>query len=258
MANHRLMCGDATMIDDVEKVMKGEKADMVFTDPPYNTGMTPESQSSANGNTLWKGNKKGNGWLGHMFSDDYTDEEWQQFMADFCLIYWSQMKENTGAYICLDWRRNYELIPHIKKHFKLSNTVVWDKVVHGLGSDYKYTYELINVCKKGKPEMDTHQGDREYSDVWHIQRKIGKNKEHATAKPVEIVERCMRHASKPNSIVIDYFMGSGTTLISAQKNNRICYGLELSEQYCDVIVKRWQDWTGEKATLESSGELFER
>lgn len=168
-------------------------------------------------------------------------------MAAFCSVYYSQMKENTGAYICLDWRRNHELVPHIKKSFKLSNIIVWDKVVHGLGSDYKYTYELINVCKKGKPEMDTHQGDREYSDVWHIQRAMGKNKDHATAKPIEIIERCLRHASKPNSLIIDFFQGSGSTLIACEKTNRKCYGMELDPVYCDVIVRRWEDYTGDKA-----------
>ena len=259
LGNHRLMCGDSTMIDDVEKLMDGKKADMVFTDPPYNTGMTAEKQSSDNGGTLWKGkNKGGKARPSHMFDDSYSDSEWDQFMADFCLMYYSQMKENTGAYICLDWRRNFQLIPHIKNNFKLSNTIVWDKVVHGLGSDYKYTYELINVCKKGKPEMDTHQGDREYSDVWHIQRAMGKNKDHATAKPVEIVERCLRHASKPNSLVIDFFQGSGTTLIACEKMDRICYGLEMSENYIDVIIKRWQEYTGKEAVLESTGETYNK
>lgn len=257
LGNHRLMCGDSTMTDDVEKLMDGKKADMAFTDPPYNTGMTSKTQSSNNGGTLWKGNG-GNGKAkpSHMFNDDYSDSEWESFMSDFCSMYSSQMKDNTGAYICLDWRRNYELIPHIKNNFHLSNTIVWDKVVHGLGSDYKYTYELINVCKKGKPEMDTHQGEREYSDVWHIQRSMGKNKDHATAKPVELVERCLRHASKPNSLVIDFFQGSGTTLIACEKINRDCYGMEMSEAYIDVIINRWQDYTGKDAVLESTGEIY--
>jgi len=244
LGKHRLMCGDSTMIDDVEKLMDGQKADMVFTDPPYNTGMTSEKQAGTG--SLWKGNKKKNekARLSHMFDDSFTDEEWVDFIKSFCGVYFSQMKDNTGAYICLDWRRNHELVPVLKEYFKLSNVIVWDKVVHGLGSDYKYTYELINVCKKGKPELDTHQGEREYSDVWHIQRKMGKNKEHATAKPVELVERCLRHASKPNSLVIDYFQGSGTTLIACEKTNRKCFGMELDEHYCDVIISRYCKYVG--------------
>lgn len=236
LGRHRLMCGDGTMIDDVEKLMGGKKADMVFTDPPYNTGMKESRQ-------------KEKAWLSHMFNDSYSKDHWERFMADFCSTYYSQMKDNSVAYICLDWRRNHELVPHIKNNFKLSNIIIWDKVVHGLGSDYKYTYELINVCKKGKPELRTHQGEREYSDVWHIQRKMGKNKDHATAKPVELVERCVRHASKPHELVVDFFLGSGTTLIASEKHNRVCYGMELEPKYCDVIIKRWEDYTGKKAVL---------
>ena len=191
-----------------------------------------------------------------MFDDNYSDDEWQEFMADFCSMYYSQIKDDACAYICLDWRRNHELIPHIKNSFSLSNIIVWDKVVHGLGPDYKYTYELINVCKKGSPSLDTHQGDREYSDVWHIQRAIGRNKDHATAKPVELVDRCLRHASKSGDLVIDYFLGSGTTLISADKLNRCCFGMEKMPNYVDVIVRRWQDYTGKAAYLESTGEHF--
>lgn len=256
LGDHRLMCGDSTMIDDVEKLMDGEKADMVFTDPPYNTGMTSESQKGSGG--LWKGNN-GSARLSHMFNDSYTPDEWQAFMASFMTSYWMLLKDNAVAYICLDWRRNHELVPHIESvGFKRSNLIVWDKMVHGLGSDYKYTYELINVCKKGKPELDTHQGDdREYSDVWHIQRKIGKNEEHATAKPVEVMERAIRHASKKNNLVADLFGGSGSTLIACEKTNRKCFMMELAPNYCDVIIKRWQKFTGNKAIHESSGIPFE-
>lgn len=221
---HRLLCGDSTNIDDVNKLMNGEKADMVFTDPPYNTGM-------------WEKNA-GSTWLNHMFDDNYTDDEWEQFMSDFVSMYSMQMKDDTVCYMCLDWRRNHELIPHIKKHFHLSNVIVWDKMVHWLGSDYKYTYELINVCKKGKPVMDTHQWDREYSDVWHIQRKMWKDEDHATKKPIEIVERALRHASKKDNIVLDLFWWSGSTMVACHQLNRKCYMSELDPKYVQTIINR--------------------
>lgn len=237
---HRILCGDSTNIDDVNKLMNGEKADMVFTDPPYNTGMTWESQW---GDTLWKWDwkKKPKDWarLSHMFDDSYTDEEWEQFMSDFCSMYFMQMKDDTVCYMCLDWRRNYELIPHIKKHFHLSNTIVWDKMVHWLWSDYKYTYELINVCKKWKPELNTHQWeDREYSDVLHIQRKMWKDEDHATKKPIEIVERAIRHASKKGDIVLDLFWWSGSTMVACHQLNRKCYMSELDPKYVQTIINR--------------------
>ena len=241
-SQHRVMCGDSTMIDDVEKLMNGEKADMVFTDPPYNTGMQA---------------KAGSTWLSHMFNDKFTDEEWQNLLSGFVSNAFMFMKENTAGYFCLDWRRNHELQEHLRNHFKLSNVIVWDKVVHGLGSDYKYTYELINVCKKGNPELDTHQGDKEYSDVWHIQRKMGKDKDHATKKPIEIIERCLRHASKPNSSCLDLFGGSGSTLIACEKSNRKSFLMELSELYCDTTIKRWEQYTGKKAVLESTKQTYE-
>lgn len=250
LGNHRLMCGDSTMINDVEKLMDGAKADMVFTDPPYNTGMTSESNKDSG--RLWKG-KGGSTRLSHMFDDSYSSEEWQSLMNGFMTSYWMIMNENSVAYICLDWRRNHELVPHIENAgFKRSNMIVWDKMVHGLGSDYKYTHELVNVCKKGKPKLDTHHGDSEYQDIWHIQRKMGKNDDHATAKPVELVERAISHASKNNEIVCDLFGGSGTTLIACEKTGRKCYMMELSPKYCDVIVARWEKFTGKKATLEAT------
>lgn len=253
LGRHRLMCGNSIMVDDVKKLMNEKLADMVFTDPPYNTGMTEKTQEGSGG--LWKGKGK-KGRLSHMFNDSFTDDEWEVFMGDFCSMYNSFMRDDSVAYICLDWRRNHELIPHIKKNFRLSNVIVWDKVIHGLGSDYKYTYELINVCKKGNPNIKSHQGDREYSDVWHIQRAMGKNENHATAKPVELVERCIRHGSKRGDLVVDLFQGSGTTFIACENANRICYGMEMSESYCDVIVERWQNLTGKNAVLESTKEKF--
>lgn len=243
LGNHRLMCGDSTSIEAVERLMDGQKADMVFTDPPYNTGMTKKTN-------------RGSTRLSHMFNDSFSDDEWESLLSGLSATAYSALKDNTAAYFCLDWRRNHELQEHLRKCFTISNVIVWDKVVHGLGSDYKYTYELINVCKKGKPELDTHQGDREYSDVWHIQRKIGRDEDHATKKPVEIIERCLRHASKPNMSCLDLFGGSGSTLIACEKLNRVNYSMELDPRYCDVIIKRWQDFTGQEATHAETGETF--
>ena len=258
LGNHRLMCGDSTSIDAVEKLMAGHKADMVFTDPPYNTGMTAETQAGQGG-TLRKGNKKGgSAWLSHMFNDSYTDDEWQKFMSDFCASYDLATNKNVFIYVCLDWRRSHELVPHLKDRWKFSNLIIWDKMVHGLGSDYKYTHEFIHVCKKGKPkEAANREGDREYQDVWRIQRKMRRDDDHATKKPIGLCERAIRHGSKYKDIILDLFGGSGSTLIACEKNNRRSHMMELDPKYCDVIINRWQEFTGNKATLESSGETFE-
>lgn len=252
LGEHRLLCGDSTNIQSVERLMDGKKADMVFTDPPYNTGMTAETQRGTGG--LWKGRTNGKARLSHMFHDDFTDEEWQSLLQGFISSMFCSMKEDSTAYICLDWRRSHELVPILKSCFKFSNLIIWDKIVHGLGSDYKYTHEFIHVVKKGKPELNTHQGDQEYQDVWHIQRKMGRDEDHATKKPIEIIERAINHASKSGQIVLDLFNGSGSTLIACEKTNRKAALMELSPKYCDIAIARWEKYTGKKAELSASYE----
>jgi DNA modification methylase len=261
---HRVLCGDSTMIDDVDKVMNGEKADMVFTDPPYNTGMTAKTQAGGNANTLrkGKGSKKGNGSarLSHMFNDSFTDEEWGKLLIDFTNNYYLSSKEDSVSYICLDWRRSHELVPNAKNAgFKFSNLIIWDKVVHGLGSDYKYTHEFIHVFKKGNPALNTNQGEQDYQDIWHIQRKIGRDEEHATKKPIELCTRAIKHASKQKDLVIDFFLGSGSTLIACQQTKRNCYGIELDERYTAVCVLRWRNYMekeGKKYSIKRNGDIY--
>ena len=236
LGRHRLMCGDSTDLGNLSKVTGGAKADMAFTDPPYNTGMSAKTNA-------------GSTRLNHFFDDNYTDSEWAAFLPKVITALDAFTADDSATYISFAWKRNHELVPEITKKFKLSNIIIWDKVVHGLGSDYQYTYEVINVCKKGKPVIDSHQGEQEYQDVWHIQRKVGKNNDHATAKPVELCERVIRHATRPNGTVLDIFGGSGTTLIAAENTNRTCYMMELDPKYCDVIVTRWENLTGLKAEL---------
>ena len=228
LGKHRLMCGDSTSEADVKRLMNGELADMVFTDPPYNTGMKAIEQP---------GEKV---WLSHMFDDDYTDEEWEDFMREFCARYDESVKDDSFLFICLDWRRSHELIPHLKNHWKFSNLIIWDKLVHGLGSDYKYTHEFIHVCKKGKPPLAKNkEGEKEYQDVWRIQRKMGRDEDHATKKPMELCARGIRHGSNKNDIVLDLFGGSGSTLVAADQAQRQCRMMELDPKYCDVIVRRY-------------------
>lgn len=229
LGNHRLMCGDSTDSEQVSKLMDGELADMVLTDPPYNTGMEADTKAS---------------WLSHMFSDNFTPEQWKEFLGKSSEMLGKVIQAEGFIYVFFDWRRSYELIPEMKKHYKYSNCIVWDKVVHGLGSDYQYTHEFIHVFKKGNPKV-INKKDKEYQDIWRVQRKIGRDKDHATKKPIELLEIAIRHASK-NS-VCDLFGGSGSTLIAAERLNRKCYMMELEPIYCDVIITRWEKYTGNKA-----------
>lgn len=227
LGKHRLMCGDSTSIDDVERLMDGKKADMVFTDPPYNTGMKGKPDST---------------WLSHMFMDSFTEEDWQKFLDDVFAAYYTYTKGEAAFYVCIDWRRVADIKSTLEKIMKVSNVIVWDKVVHGLGSDYKYTYELIVVGKKGKPEIKNRFGE-DYRDIWHVQRKVGRNDSHATAKPIELCCKPIKHASKMDDICLDLFLGSGSTLIACEQLNRICYGMEIDPKYCDVIIERYCNFT---------------
>lgn len=245
LGDHRLMCGDSTCTDTVSMLMDGKKADMVFTDPPYNTGMTEKKQGDSTR-------------LSHMFNDSYTDSEWESFMSDFCNEYDLATKDNAFIFVCLDWRRSHELVPHLKQRWKFSNLIIWDKMVHGLGSDYKYTHEFIHVCKKGKPPLAKNkEGEKEYQDVWRIQRKMGKSEDHATKKPIELCERAIRHGSLYKNIVLDLFCGSGSTLIACEKNNRICYTNEMDSRYVDSTIQRWQGFTGRLAVHTSTGLTYD-
>lgn len=244
LGKHKLICGDSTKQESLNKLISEKKAKMIFTDPPYNTGMNSKTNS-------------GSTRLNHFFDDNYTQPEWLQFLKDMCISIYSVLEKDSVAYICFTWKRNHELFNELVKSFEVSNVIVWDKVVHGLGSDYKYTYELINVCKKGRPKLNTHYSEeKEYSDVWHIQRQVGRNEEHATQKPVKLIERAVKHATFPEDTVMDLFAGSGSTLIACEKMNRNCSAIELEPKYVDTIIKRWQDLTGEEAYLQESGKTY--
>lgn len=236
LGNHRLLCADSTNVDDLNRLLDGLKADMVFTDPPYNTGMEKRSGSAR---------------LNHFFNDKYTPEEWDSFLAAMINNLVSATKSEAAIYVCIDWRRVGEMKMYMEESLKVSNVIVWDKMVHGLGSDYKHTYEHIIVGKKGSPRINSHVGE-DYRDIWHLQRRVGKNEDHATAKPIELCSKPILHASKQDDIVLDLFGGSGSTLIAAEKLNRRCFMMEVVPNYCDVIVKRWENFTGKKAVLNRS------
>jgi DNA modification methylase len=139
-------------------------------------------------------------------------------------------------------------------NFPARHTIIWNKNNHVLGRcDYMYKHEPILY---GWNSRHKFYGKGEHTkSVWDIAKPL-KNDLHPTMKPVELVVNAIRNSSTTGQIVADMFLGSGTTLIAADKTNRICYGMELSDVYCDVIIKRWQDFTGKEATLESTGETF--
>lgn len=225
--DHRLMCWDATRIEDINKLMDGNKADEVVTDPPYNTWMQ------------WKP-KDEKARLSHMFNDSIENRP--QFLDDVFTNYNLVTKWDCAFYVFIDRRRVNDIKAVMESIMDVKNVIVWDKKVHWLWSDYKFTYELCVVWKKGKPEIQNRYW-LDYQDIRRLQREMWRNKDHATAKPVELIEKPITHASKQDDIVLDLFMWSGTTAIAAEKLNRKCYWLELDPKYIQVILKRYHDYT---------------
>ncbi len=229
LGGHRILCGDATKTEDVEKLMGGVKADLIITDPPYNTGMEGKEDKKA--------------WLSYMFNDKFSESDYLLLIKNSFLNCFNYCKDDCAFYVFIDWRNMGIMKDEIKNLMDVKNVIVWDKMVHGLGSDYKFTYEMIIVGKKGKPKIDNRFG-LEYQDIWRVQRNMGRNTDHSTAKPIELLEKPIKHASEEKNIIFDIFLGSGSTLIACEKTNRICYGMEIDPHYIDVIVTRWCKYTG--------------
>ena len=223
IGGHRLLCGDATNSDDVANLMDGQKADLVVTDPPYNTGM--------------KGSKDAKARLSQMFDDSFTPEAWEELKVGSFNNYNLFTKGECAFYVFIDWRRVAEFKEVLETIADVKNVIVWDKGVHGLGSDYKSTYENIVVGKKGKPQINNRLG-LDYQDIWRVQRKMGRDEDHATKKPIELLKKPILHASKEDDIVLDLFGGSGSTMITAHQLKRKAYLTEITPKYCQVIIDR--------------------
>lgn len=240
LGNHRLRCGDTTNLEHVEALMKGEKADLVFTDPPYNVdyeGYTEEKLK--------------------IDKDDMSDDEFKQFLADVFASYSIIVKDNASMYVCHGsvYQREFQNALEAND-FNVRCQIIWAKSNFGWGfGRYKFKHEPIFYCHR-KGQSDSWYGDKTQSTLWEVD-KPSANKIHPTMKPIELIEIALRNSSKPNDLVVDLFGGSGSTLIACEKTGRKCYTMELSQHYCDVIVKRWQDFTGKKATLETNGLSFE-
>ena len=241
MGKHRLVCGDATDPKSYELLMADAKADMVFTDPPYNVDYANSAKDKMRGKDR------------PILNDNLGDG-----FYDFLLAALTPMLERcAGAtYIAMSSSE----LDTLQQAFraaggKWSTFIIWAKNTFTLGrADYQRQYEPILY---GWPEGQNRHwcGDRDQGDVWNI-KKPQKNDLHPTMKPVELVERAIRNSSLPGDIVLDPFGGSGTTLIAAEKTGRIGWLIELDPKYVDVIVRRWQDWSGQEAYREADAVKF--
>ena len=237
LGNHRLLCGDSTILANVEKVLAGALADMVFTDPPYNVDYGNTSKDKLRGKN-------------RTILNDNLGEGFEQFLYDSCVNVLTVCK--GAIYVCMSSSELHTLQKaFIAAGGKWSTFVIWAKNTFTLGrADYQRQYEpILYGWKQGADHYWC--GARDQGDVWFINKPV-KNELHPTMKPVELVERAVANSSKSRDIVLDCFGGSGTTMIACEKLNRQCRMIELDPKYCDVIVKRWEEFTGKKAELLSS------
>jgi DNA modification methylase len=242
LGDHRLLCGDATQIEAVEKVLAGGLADMVFSDPPYNVNYGATMKDKLRG----KRRKIANDDLGDGF---------ERFLRDACT---NILAVTKGAiYICMsssELHTLYRAFTESGGHW--STFLIWAKNTFTMGrSDYQRQYEPILY---GWKEGTDHYwcGARDQGDVWFVKKPI-KNELHPTQKPVELIERAIRNSSKARDVVLDPFAGSGSTLIACEKTGRQARLIELEPKYCDVIIRRFEEFSGKRAVLECDGRGFD-
>lgn len=217
LGRHRLMCGDSTKESDVEKLMGGVKADMLFTDPPYNVAFNGRS-----------------GKFEVIENDNLTEKDFEKFIIDII----KQIKK-LGVDTYYIWC-NWKFYSILQTNLKFKACIVWAKNVFGLGNGYRHQHEFClfngNIDKDIKNE----------TDLWQIQKDT--KYVHPTQKPVSLCGRAIQNHKKLKNIV-DLFGGSGSTLIACEQLDRTCYTMELDPKYCDVIIKRYEQLTGDKARL---------
>ncbi len=240
LGNHRLMCGDSTLINNFDKLCL-EQADMIFTDPPYGMSF---GKGKAEGSTLKGALVKAHGMI---INDDLKNDALINLVKDSLSTALIKSKSGSSAYICFTWRTYSEFYKAITDSgFKIKNCIVWDKKSIGIGlSHYRPQHEFIFYCG------EQWYGDKSQSDVWYMSRGATSKYVHPTQKPVELICKALENSSKNEDIIIDCFGGSGSTLIACEKLNRKIRIMELDPKYCDVIVKRWEQFTGKKAKLEN-------
>ena len=243
LGNHRLLCGDSTSIDDVEKLMNKERADMIFTDPPWNVNYGDNDNPKYKSRTI--------------LNDHMPEDEWADFVMGFCTSLKIASKGGCMTYLVMS-AQEWAVVDKTLRDsgFHWSSTIIWskDKLVLSR-KDYHTQYEPIWYGWNADDTRLSPLLDRKQSDVWEIPRPQ-RSELHPTTKPIELIEKAINNSTQRTNLVLDLFLGSGSTLIAAEKTGRRCYGMELDPKYADVIVERWQNYTGKNAVLESTDEIY--
>ena len=242
MGKHRLLCGDATQSQSYERLLAGQRVQMIWSDLPYNVNYANSAKDKLRG----KHRPILNDNLGDGFYDFVYDA--LSLMLPTC---------DGAVYIAMSSSELDTLQAAFRAAGgKWSTFIIWAKHTFTLGrADYQRQYEpILYGWREGASRHWC--GDRDQGDVWNI-KKPARNDLHPTMKPVELMERSIRNSSRPGDIVLDCFGGSGSTLIAAEKSGRRCFTMELDPKYCDVIIRRWQEFTGLKVASEDGQRVFD-
>jgi DNA modification methylase len=241
LGDHRLLVGDATDTDAVAQLMAGAAADLVFTDPPYNV----DYQGYTEERLTIKG-------------DRMSPAEFKAFLEAAFRSYRTLVKPGASIYVCHSscWQREFQNALEAAG-FEIRCQIIWAKNTFAWGfGRYKFQHEPVFYTHVAG-QKDPWYGDKSQSTLWE-EKKPAANRIHPTAKPVELVERALLNSSKAGDVVADLFGGSGSTLIGCERRNRKARLMEIDPKYCDVIVQRWQAFTGKQATCENAhGATFE-
>jgi len=228
LGKHVIMCGDSTSQDDVRQLMEGQKADMIFTDPPYNVNYTGKTSNSLK-----------------IQNDNMDSFRFREFLTDAFTCMFDASCLGAPAYICHADTEGYNFRgAFVDSGWLLKQCLIWEKQNFVLGhQDYHWQHEPI--LYGWKPGSHTFYGGRNLSTIWNFDRPSA-NKEHPTMKPISLVAEAVKNSSKKEDLVADFFLGSGATLIACEQLGRACRGMELSPQYCEVICRRWEGLTGDE------------
>jgi DNA modification methylase len=261
LGKHRVLCGSALDQDCYRTLMAGAKAEIVFTDPPYNVPID--------------GNVSGLGKTRHrefeMASGEMDEVEFRDFLERACELLARNSQQGSLHYLCMDWRHMEALLAAGNRVYdELKSLCVWVKTNAGMGSLYRSQHELVFVFKYGRSKHQNHvmlgQHGRNRTNVWEYPgaNSFGRNGAlgnlaamHPTVKPLAMISDALKDASSRGDRVLDPFLGSGTTLLAAERTGRVCSGMEIDPAYVDTTIRRWQALTGETARHADSGLTFD-
>jgi DNA modification methylase len=260
LGEHRLLCGDATIPEALDRLLGAEVADMVFVDPPYNVAI--------DGNVCGLGSVRHRDFA--MASGEMSEAEFTAFLTTALQNLADHSADGSIHFVCMDWRHMAELLAAGRTAYnELKNLCIWNKTNGGMGTFYRSKHELVFAFKKGTaPHINTFelgQYGRSRTNVWDYagvnslrSERLEELHMHPTVKPVALIADAIKDCSRRGDLILDSFAGSGSTIIAAEKAGRRAYAMELDPGYVDAAVRRWQIYSGQAATHDEIGETLDQ